>query len=80
MAGISIAVEGISLTVQKLSRKSFSAALIPFTLGHTNLGKKRPGSKVNLEADMIAKYVKRAVQDRENKSSLTVDRLREQGF
>ena len=52
-----IAVDGISLTINECSRRSFSVAIIPFTLQHTNLRVRRVGDKVNLETDLIGKYV-----------------------
>ena len=55
----SIAVNGISLTVAALRPGGFSVALIPYTLDHTNLRAARPGDRVNLEIDVIAKYVER---------------------
>jgi riboflavin synthase len=55
----SIAVNGISLTVAALRPRGFSVALIPYTLEHTNLRAARPGDRVNLESDVIAKYVER---------------------
>jgi riboflavin synthase len=55
----SIAVDGISLTVAGLGRRGFSVAVIPYTLEHTNLRAARPGDRVNLEIDVIAKYVER---------------------
>lgn len=57
----SIAVDGVSLTVVDPERESFGAALIPETLRRTNLGKARIGEGVNLELDMIAKYVQALV-------------------
>lgn len=53
----SVAINGVSLTVVHVKRKSFSVALIPFTLVHTNLGALRKGDVVNIEADLIARYV-----------------------
>jgi riboflavin synthase len=53
----SVAVDGISLTVNDCSRRSFSVAIIPFTLQHTNLRARRVGDKVNIETDLIGKYV-----------------------
>ena len=53
----SIAVDGISLTIARLNRDSFSVSLIPHTAQHTVLGEKRIGEVVNLENDMIGKYV-----------------------
>jgi riboflavin synthase len=55
----SIAVDGISLTVAALRPRGFSVAVIPYTLDHTNLRAARPGDRVNLEIDVIAKYVER---------------------
>jgi len=53
----SVAVDGISLTVNQCQRASFSVAIIPFTLQHTNLQGRRVGDKVNVETDLIGKYV-----------------------
>ena len=53
----SVAVDGISLTVNDCSRRRFSVAIIPFTLQHTNLRARRVGDKVNIETDLIGKYV-----------------------
>lgn len=58
----SIAVDGVSLTVIEPDRGSFSAALIPETLRRTNLGSSRIGDRVNLEFDMMAKYVRAVIQ------------------
>jgi riboflavin synthase len=52
-----IAVDGISLTVVKRSTSSFTLAVIPYTLHNTNLGLLSVGNRVNLEADILAKYV-----------------------
>ena len=57
----SIAVDGISLTVAGLRPGGFSVAVIPYTLDHTNLRAARPGDRVNLEIDVIAKYVERLI-------------------
>jgi riboflavin synthase len=57
----SIAVDGVSLTVVAVDDDGFSVALIPETLQRTNLGSARPGTTVNLEVDVIAKYVERLV-------------------
>jgi len=53
----SVAVDGISLTVNDCRRDGFSVAIIPFTLRHTNLQGRRVGDKVNVETDLIGKYV-----------------------
>ena len=57
----SIAVDGISLTVSDLETSSFAIAIIPYTLQQTNLKYCQPGDKVNLEFDIIAKYVENLV-------------------
>jgi riboflavin synthase alpha subunit len=57
----SIAVEGVALTVAELFEDSFSVALVPHTLGATTLSELAPGREVNLEADVLAKYVERLV-------------------
>lgn len=62
----SVAVEGISLTVAALHENSFDIALIPKTWEMTNLASLKPGDPVNLEADLIAKYVERIMTSRES--------------
>jgi riboflavin synthase len=57
----SIAVDGISLTVVEACEDSFTVALIPHTLQSTNLGRMRVGTQVNLETDMLARYLARIV-------------------
>jgi riboflavin synthase len=61
----SVTVDGVSLTVAGLRPGAFSVALIPFTLERTTLDGLRPGDPVNLEADVIAKYVERLLHTRE---------------
>jgi riboflavin synthase len=56
----SIAVDGISLTVANLGLDRFDVQIVPFTMDHTNLGAARDGDPVNLECDMVGKYVVRA--------------------
>lgn len=58
----SIAVDGISLTVVEARDDAFTVALIPTTLELTTLGRKRPGDPVNLEVDVVAKYVERLMR------------------
>ena len=60
----SITVDGISLTVAEVDAESFTVSLIPETLARTTLGFKQPGEKVNLEVDVIAKYVEKMVSAR----------------
>lgn len=58
----SIAVDGISLTVAGLERDRFDVQVVPFTMDHTNLGRLRVDDEVNLECDMVGKYVVRAAE------------------
>jgi riboflavin synthase len=61
----SVAVEGISLTIAELADEHFDIAIIPKTWEMTNLSRLKPGDAVNLEADVIAKYVERMIADRQ---------------
>jgi riboflavin synthase len=63
----SVAVDGISLTVNDCARRCFSVAIIPFTLKHTNLRACRVGGRVNIETDLIGKYVQSFLQPRKGK-------------
>lgn len=72
-----IAVDGMSLTVSEYDRESFTISIIPFTFQNTNLANRRTGDMVNLEVDIIAKYVERL---REGASGLTQEFLAEHGF
>lgn len=72
-----IAVDGLSVTVTDYDATSFRVSLIPFTMEHTTMGSKRPGDLVNLEVDIIAKYVERL---KEGQSGITLDFLDEHGF
>src|SRR5580693_2138173 len=76
----SICIEGISLTVAKLEDRSCTVAIIPHTVETTNLNSLQPGDPVNLEADLIAKYVEKMMASEANESSLTVEELVRQGF
>ena len=58
----SIAVDGISLTIAKLEPTAFDVQIVPFTWSHTNLRSARVGDHVNLECDMVGKYVLRALE------------------
>jgi riboflavin synthase len=60
----SVAVDGISLTVNECNQKGFSVAIVPFTLEHTNFRALRVGDKVNIETDLIGKYVHKFVSGR----------------
>jgi len=79
----SIAVDGISLTVSSLGKSFFEVAIIPHTLEHTNLSRRRPGDRVNLECDILAKYVEASLSQRRHDDSqdgLTAQHLRDQGY
>ena len=78
-----IAVDGVSLTIAGLDDFSFTVSLVAYTLEHTTLGSGRPGDIVNLEADIIAKYVERltsVIASEAKQPGLTVDFLKEYGF
>lgn len=79
----SIAIDGISLTVASAEADRFSVSLIPHTASVTILGKKGPGDPVNLETDIIGKYVEKLLRPREDtkpESRITLDFLAENGF
>jgi len=60
----SVAVNGVRLTVAEVGDDTFSVALIPTTLSETNLGELPPGARVNLEIDVLARYVARLEETR----------------
>jgi riboflavin synthase len=72
----SVAVDGVSLTLVDVTAERFSVALIPHTLLHTTLGRKQPGASVNLETDLLAKYVWKCLHGGE----VTLETLRQAGF
>lgn len=72
-----IAVDGASLTVVTRDARSFTVSLVDYTRKHTTLGDRRQGDLVNLEVDIIAKYVEQFSHARSN---ITVDFLKEHGF
>ncbi len=76
----SICIEGISLTVAKLEGNQCTVAIIPHTVEMTNLNSLKPGDPVNLEADVIAKYVEKMLSGKPSESSLTAEELVRQGF
>jgi riboflavin synthase len=76
----SVCIEGISLTVAKLEDRICTVAIIPHTVEMTNLNSLRPGDPVNLEADLIAKYVEKMMKGDAAESALTVEELVRQGF
>jgi riboflavin synthase len=58
----SVALDGISLTVNEVAGRRFGINIVPHTLTHTTLGARKPGDRVNLEVDLIARYVARLVE------------------
>ena len=77
----SIAVDGISLTVARVEGPVFAVAVIPHTWANTTLREARPGGRVNLETDILAKYVESLLEKLEwKREKLTVERLREMGY
>lgn len=76
----SIAIEGISLTVAKLEGLKLTIAIIPHTCEMTNLQSLKPGDPVNIETDIVAKYLEKWMGRGEQESGLTVQKLAAQGF
>ncbi|MCI0483604.1 MAG: riboflavin synthase [candidate division NC10 bacterium] len=78
----SIAVDGVSLTLVEVSQEAFSVCLVPHTLAITTLGWKGPGSLVNIEVDVLSRYLERLLSSQimRDRSLLTAQFLREQGF
>ena len=82
-----ITLDGVSLTLVDVGPDFFSVALIPYTLSHTTLGERRVGDRVNLEVDVIGKYVRKYLQQifgaspaSASEAGVSVERLRELGF
>lgn len=67
----SIAIDGVSLTVNEVSDTYFETMIIPITLGHTTLSMIRQGDSVNLETDVIAKYIARKLDGEKNRTRTT---------
>lgn len=76
----SVAVDGVSLTVSALAARRFEAAVIPTTLSWTNLSALTPGSRVNVETDLLGKYVYKALGAGGPRQDLTLDFLKKHGF
>lgn len=76
----SVAVDGISLTVVSVAGRAFTVAIIPHTLRVTTLSLRRPGDPVNLEVDLLARYVERLMSAGTGQVSLSEDRLKEMGY
>jgi riboflavin synthase len=77
----SIAINGVSLTVNALpSADQCQVGIIPFTWEHTNLGSLKPGDRVNLEGDLIGKYVAKLLSGQEGTSSVSLEDLEAMGY
>jgi riboflavin synthase len=78
----SITIDGISLTVARWHKRIAEVAVIPYTYEQTNLRDRKPGDAVNLEADILGKYVERYLEARKAlpAESITLSRLIEEGF
>lgn len=76
----SIAIDGISLTIAAVDSKNFKVSIIPHTLKETVLGVKKVGDTVNLETDVIGKYVKKLLASQTTNAGLTKEMLLANGF
>lgn len=76
----SVTIDGISLTVNSVSQSGFSVNIIPLTFAKTTLGKIQIGDEVNIETDIIGKYVERLVQPWKTGGDLSMRTLAENGF
>jgi len=83
----SVAVDGVSLTIAETSGAAFKVSLVRHTLDHTTLGDLRPGDEVNLEGDLLARYLERLLESRQGESPdaadlhrLSLDKLGEEGY
>ncbi|MFW6154705.1 MAG: riboflavin synthase [Planctomycetota bacterium] len=76
----SVAIDGVSLTLVDVDGGRFSVALIPTTLAETTLGSLRVGDAVNVETDILGKYVRRRMAPREGGAGVTLAQLRKAGF
>ena len=79
----SLSIDGISLTVARWQDHVVDIAIIPYTYDHTNVRDRKPGDAVNLEADILGKYIENYLEAREkarSASPLTMEELVRQGF
>jgi riboflavin synthase len=76
----SVALDGISLTIAAVEDSEVSVTIIPHTYANTNLHTRRAGDRLNVECDVLAKYVEKMMASLEVKPKLTVEQLREQGY
>jgi riboflavin synthase len=76
----SITIEGISLTVASVEGVKVKVAIIPHTYSETNLRELKPGDPLNIEVDIMAKYVEKMLEDKNAASNITLERLEREGF
>jgi riboflavin synthase len=77
----SVAIDGVSLTLVDVAADTFSVSLIPTTLAETTLGERRPGDGVNIETDVIGKYLRKYLKGLSSRpGGITLDKLRDEGF
>ncbi|MCQ2957507.1 MAG: riboflavin synthase [Candidatus Gastranaerophilales bacterium] len=77
----SITINGVSLTICELSEKSFKVSIIPHTIENTTFKNLKVGDKVNLEPDMVAKYIEKFMtKEDKQESKITLEFLKENGF
>jgi len=76
----SIALDGISLTLTAVTNESLSVHLIPYTWEHTTMGSLKVGDAINIETDMLGKYVRKFLSRGAPEKSVTMDDLRRAGF
>jgi len=75
-----VAIDGVSLTVNRVEESRFSVAIIPHTLEKTTLASLSAGEPVNIETDIIGKYVARLVAPARHGGGLTLEKLMQNGF
>ena len=76
----SVCIDGVSLTVNEVSGNEFGVNIIPHTAERTTLQQYQPGRKVNIEVDVISRYLERLLEGRETAAGLTLDKLTKAGF
>ncbi len=76
----SIAIDGISLTIAALEQDLLSVTIIPHTYRNTTLAGYRPGARLNLECDVLAKHVEKLLRKLDLKQPLSIDKLRDNGY
>lgn len=76
----SVTINGISLTIATVDRNIITLAIIPHTLDNTNLKFLKSGAFVNIEVDMIAKYIEKFLSTSDNRSGVSIDLLQANGF